>query len=143
MKRKTILSILTLGVIVLFASTDVQAQSPNVTRINVPFAFTVGEQLLPNGDYLIHRLSHHAPNVLRIMSKDGELEASIHNTMPVYENQNPGPGRLVFNKYGNELFLSQLWLTGSTTGREFRVSDAEREVAANTARVRTAIVLGQ
>ena len=143
MKRKTILSILTLGVIVLFGSTDVRAQRLDVTRINVPFAFTVGEQQLPNGDYLIHRLSPHAPNVLRIMSKDGELEASIHVTMPVYENQHPGPGRLVFNKYGNDLFLSQLWLTGMTTGREFRVSGAEREVAINTPRVQTEIALGQ
>ena len=129
--------------IVLFGSTDVRAQIPDVTRINVPFAFTVGDQLLPHGDYLIHRLNPLAPNVVRIMRKDGEVEASIHVTMLVYENQHPGPGRLVFNKYGNDLFLSQLWLTGSTTGREFRVSDAELEVAANTPRVRTEIALGQ
>ena len=143
MKRKTIFSILALGVIVLFGSTDVRAQTPDVTQINVPFAFNVGEQRLPQGDYLIHRLSPQIPNLVRIMSKDGELEASIHSTMPVYQHQDPGPGRLVFNKYGNDLFLSQLWLTGSSDGREFRVSDAEREVAANTPRVRTAIVLGQ
>ena len=143
MKGKTILFILTLGMIVLLGASDVQAQIPDVTRINVPFAFTVGDQLLPHGDYLIHRMSPHAPNVVRIMSKNGELEASIHVTMPVYENQHPGPGRLVFNKYGNDLFLSQLWLTGLTTGREFRVSNAEREVAANTPRVRTTIALGQ
>ena len=131
MKGKIVFSILALGTIVLFGATDAQAQTPDVTQINVPFGFTVGDQFMPAGDYLIHRLSPQVPNLIRIMGRDGELEATVHSTTPVRGDHVQMPGKRVFNKYGNDLFLSQLWLTGWTDGREFRVSDAEREVAAN------------
>ena len=83
MKRNTIVSILTLVVIALLESPDVRAQTLEVTQISVPFVFKLGEQRLPSGNYLIHRLSPQVPNVLRIMSKDGALEASTHTTMPI------------------------------------------------------------
>ena len=143
MKRTTVFSILALGVIILFGSAEVQAQTPDVTPIYVPFGFTVGDQFMPAGEYLIHRMSPHTPNLIRIMSRVGEVEATVHSTIPVRGDQVQVPGKLVFNKYGNDLFLSELWLTGWTDGREFRVSDAEREVAANTPRIRTELALGQ
>jgi frataxin-like iron-binding protein CyaY len=37
-------------------------------------------------------------------------------------------GVLIFNRYGNKHFLSQVWIAGSNMGRVFRQSRSEREL---------------
>ena len=37
--------------------------------------------------------------------------------------------KVVFHRYGNRYFLSQLWIEGSNLGRELRVGRQEQEVA--------------
>ena len=38
-------------------------------------------------------------------------------------------GKLVFNRYGDQYFLSKIWAPSSDTGRELPKSRLEREVA--------------
>jgi hypothetical protein len=41
----------------------------------------------------------------------------------------PSLGKLVFHRYGNAYFLSEVWPTGSTLGKQLRKSKAELEIA--------------
>jgi hypothetical protein len=41
-------------------------------------------------------------------------------------------GKLVFNRYGEQYFLSKIWAPFSDTGRELTKSRLEREVAAQS-----------
>jgi len=38
-------------------------------------------------------------------------------------------GTLVFNRYGNDYYLSEVWPAGGSTGRELLKSHTERELA--------------
>jgi hypothetical protein len=41
----------------------------------------------------------------------------------------PDQGKLVFNRYGDRYFLSEIWTAGDTSGRTLLVSKVERELA--------------
>jgi len=41
----------------------------------------------------------------------------------------PAEGKLIFHRYGDRYFLSQMWMPGNPTGRELPPSKAELETA--------------
>ena len=45
-----------------------------------------------------------------------------------------GPGAIVFNRYGDRYFLSQIWKPHNATGKQAVKSAAEREQIAQLAR---------
>jgi hypothetical protein len=51
--------------------------------------------------------------------------------MPVRANQTQEETKLVFHKYGDQYFLSQIWTPGGNTGRELLMPRFERELAKN------------
>jgi len=98
------------------AVTGVQAQASSKVEVNIPFEFSAGKTTLQPGVYSIKRMSG---NYLTLRSADGKsviLNAPLNLT-----SSNPeSVERLVFNKYGDEYYLSQIWLTADT-GRELIV----------------------
>lgn len=102
----------------------VQAQSPGYIVAEIPFPFTAGNTTLPAGHYVIKPQS---ASLLAIQTPDGQVRAvvlarSIRGLAP--EDQ----GRLIFNRYHNRYFLSQVWASGDTVGRQLYKSDIEREL---------------
>ena len=53
-------------------------------------------------------------------------------TIGVHAGKTSDVGKLVFNRYGDQYFLSKIWTRSSDTGREFSKSRLEREVAAHS-----------
>jgi len=47
--------------------------------------------------------------------------------------QNPERGKLVFKKYGDQYFLSQVWVGFSEAGQQLPASSLERQVASGAA----------
>jgi hypothetical protein len=45
--------------------------------------------------------------------------------------------KLVFNQYGNQYFLSQIWVNGETRGRQLPKSSREKEVGRELVQDRT------
>ncbi len=99
------------------------AGDPRVT-INIPFAFQAGKTALPAGEYDIDKIM---PHVVRVVSTDGSLACLIVSNA-VANPTGPPETKLVFNRYGEKYFLSQVWLADNY-GHEFRPSRAERETA--------------
>ncbi|HEX6728749.1 MAG TPA: hypothetical protein VF074_02005, partial [Pyrinomonadaceae bacterium] len=65
-----------------------------------------------------------------LQSKDGDLSAFLITTA-VQARKTQNRTKLIFNKYGNQHFLSQIWITGNNSGRELVVQRQERELRRN------------
>ena len=98
------------------AVTGVQAQASSKVEVNIPFEFSAGKTTLQPGVYSIKRMSG---SYLTLRSADGKsviLNAPLNLTSIDPQSVE----RLVFNKYDDQYYLSQIWLTADT-GRELIV----------------------
>jgi hypothetical protein len=99
MKRIPALAFLTAALISM-GSACAHAQAPG---FNVPFDFTVGNQVFPAGTY---RVSYHATKTaILIRSQDDRFHA-FTTTYPA--DPSTGGGMVVFRKYGNQYFLHEV-----------------------------------
>ena len=126
---------LVLGVAVLMAATSASAQV--WIEADIPFDFTAGKTLMPAGEY---RLEHDRINgLLFIRSKDRPVPAFV-STFVAQAGDTMETSQVVFNRYGDSYFLSQVWSPGSSTGRVIKRSHTEREMARDTSLVQIASV---
>ena len=100
----------------VMAVAGVQAQAPSKVEVNVPFEFTAGKSTLKPGVYSIRRMSG---NLLALRSADGK-SVILNAPQALSSNDPKAEERLVFDKYGDQYVLSQIWLTVDT-GRQLFV----------------------
>lgn len=98
-------------------------------KVNVPFDFSVGDRDFPAGEYLVQRAEPRNGDLLvRVSSLNGK-ETTVRVTFPVMSLELKEKGKLVFTRYGDHYFLSEIWPVGSHTGRALPKSKHERELA--------------
>lgn len=138
---------------VLAMCIGVSAYAIEPLKSDIPFSFIVGDQWLPAGAYRIDSATTTGGGVLRIQRVDGYeamfaptrgIERSnfyevittwklgvnyedVDVVTPVKETKS-SEFCLVFNRYGNEYFLSKVWIRDE--GREFFASAAEKAAMA-------------
>jgi hypothetical protein len=96
-------------VIGLVGAVTVSAQSATV-RANIPFSFVVNGSSLPAGEYTLRQQDSQRAMIIRETDNGvGDLTLAAPITA---EPSQPGTARLVFHRYGNEYFLSQVWIRG-------------------------------
>ena len=120
-------SFLMAGVLVLssMAATQV-ARAQEAMVVDIPFAFTAGNATLPAGEYRVQKMDRNSA-VLLIHCWDARASALvITNAAQAKELQTES--KLVFNRYGNRYFLSQVWNAGSIRGRQLPISPREKEM---------------
>ncbi len=119
--------------VTMMASTRVaRAQEPMV--VNVPFDFVAGSKTLPAGEYAVKTTG---PTHTLVLIDRKDATASIFlNTNAVVANDAQSESKLVFNRYGDRYFLSQVWSAGNTRGRQLMKSTREKEIAL-TAKIET------
>ena len=107
------------GLIAIFAiffgltAVGVRAQAPSKVVVNIPFEFSANKTTLKAGTYTIKRMS---ADYLSLRSDDGK--SVILNAPVTQTSTDPNAvERLVFNKAGEQYFLSQIWLTADA-GRQ-------------------------
>jgi len=88
--------------------------SQRLMKVTVPFAFGVENHSLPAGEYLV--LTVTPERSIRIVSTDGKNSAIV-NTLPNYAKSPSETSRLVFHRYGDEYFLTQVWTGGQSVAR--------------------------
>jgi hypothetical protein len=128
-------SILLAGLLALssMAATQV-AQAQETMVVNIPFAFTAGNVTLPAGEYRVQKMEQNSA-VLLIHCWDARL-ATFVVTNPAQAKELQSQSKLVFNRYDNRYFLSQVWKAGSNRGRQLSKSPKEKEMA-QLARIET------
>jgi hypothetical protein len=114
-----------IGLFGMLAVPVVQAQSGTLVA-NIPFQFNVGKAVLPSGEY---RVTPAIPPTYVIQSSTVGRQAAVTITMKVSSSKEEDKGKLVFNQYGNQYFLSKVWRAGSSEGRQLPKSRAETEIA--------------
>ena len=127
-------------VLILAVVVPTLAQLPG-TRLHatIPFDFTVRGRLLPAGTYELRRVNDE-PETLMIQNVKTRRTA-MFETDPVEAHKTPGHAKLVFHRYGDDYFLSQVWTSGDDTGREITPSHKERqELAGNNTQPETVAV---
>jgi hypothetical protein len=107
-----------------FASTQSAAaqSSTDMAEVNIPFAFTATNHILPAGQYRVERESDHM--ILLRGPVHAAAFVSMYDTTSV---RAPKQGKLVFDHYGDKYYLRQIWTAGSNDGLECPKSRAEKE----------------
>ena len=113
----------TLALAFMAAAQMAQAQQPVVA--NIPFAFNVGKMVLPAGEYRVEKWIK-GDSALLIQRTDGGA-ATFAGSIATDSNEPQTQTKLVFHRYGDRYFLSQVWVEGATRGRELPKSKQEKE----------------
>jgi hypothetical protein len=114
-----------LGLFFVLAIASAQAQTPSRAEVNIPFDFSAGTAKLKAGVYTVKRMTG---NALAIRSADGKTTALVNAPLTLGSRDSKAGQRLVFNKYGDEYFLSQIWLRVDT-GRQLFPAAGEARAA--------------
>ena len=116
-----------LAIALIFASTLFVAGTSSAqehrVKVTVPFYFTVGDFTVPAGTYMIDSAAN-APDVLVLWN----LQKGIKVVTTGRPNQS-NPERisaLVFHKYGNQYYLSQIRTEGASINVDFSATKAEK-----------------
>ncbi len=112
------------------ASVHAQSLQYRITA-NIPFEFSIGDKKLPAGKYSVGRVRQNSDDtVLSVDDSSGHWRA-IRASSSVQTLITKNKAQLVFHRYGDEYFLSQVWAPGALTGRQFPKSRHERELERN------------
>jgi len=115
------------------------AQSHQV-RANIPFDFIAGSEHMPAGTYTIT-----SEDLLIVVIQNGEHQASLLRSAPADDIK--VDGKIVFNKYGNQYFLSEILSSQAHMQLKLPVSKLERKARYQMADLRandqTSVALGQ
>lgn len=125
MKKRTFVTAILFVLSLIVAAQVAQADEPML--VNIPFAFVAGNVTLPAGEYRIKKLDRNS-GVLLIKCSDPSATAIVV-THAAQANERQTESKLMFNRYDNQYFLSQVWTAGSIRGRQLLKSPREKEVA--------------
>jgi hypothetical protein len=128
MKKQFMMAFMMLSLMVTLAVTPVTAQSSShFMRITIPFEFTIKDKSLPPGEYIVKRSASAGPEMLLINCVDGGSGAYAL-TKSVQAMARQSESKLIFHRYGDQYFLSQVWTAGDSAGRELPKSGRELSV---------------
>jgi hypothetical protein len=123
--RNTILKNLAVaGVVLMLAAASIQAQTPTKIQVQIPFDFAAGTSQFKAGAYVVKRISD---RTLALRTVDGKKTALLNAPLSLHETNSNTGERIVFNKYGDQYFLAQVWLQADE-GRQLLKSPAEIKV---------------
>lgn len=124
-----------LSVFVLLLAVSAVAAPSDRLMAEIPFDFNIGEKSMPAGHYIVSS-NLTGDGSVQLISSENSRHHVVVMTHPGDRRMYTGDeSKLVFNRYGNTYYLSQIWYgSGASLSRELRVSKSEREMAmVNTA----------
>jgi hypothetical protein len=107
--KTRILNLAVLGTLIVLLTTMLNAQMAirqPLFRVDVPFAFVAGGVHLPAGHY---RIYHPGDPYLIVIEKDDGRARAMAYVHPSANTADESSTKLVFNKYGDQYFLAQVW----------------------------------
>lgn len=96
-------------------------------RVSVPFDFAVGTATLEAGEYIVTRVDARGTFLISGLDSRGRVFAFSRPVQAKF-GQETSP-MLIFNRYGNQYFLAQVWNGGQVDGHQFRKTAKERQAA--------------
>lgn len=108
------------AIIAIFSSNAVFAQSNN-SSVEIPFEFHIGNEIVSAGKYELRRIS---PNTFLLINDSVKILAQT--PLMLDDKKSAAAEKLVFNRYGNEYFLRQIFTGSNSVGRGLYESKAEK-----------------
>ena len=130
--------VLALSAAAVLGTTALHAQ----TRVlaDVPFDFTVQNVTMPAGQYALQPLSN-TSDAIRIVNLETRHSVGVlaSRTLSAYKGKDTESGKLIFNRYGDRYFFSEVWtpslrgrVAPSKQERAIQAIGAERQMASVT-----------
>lgn len=111
------------GIFLGLTVASVQGQAPSGVEVNIPFEFSAGKTTLRPGVYTIKRMSGNLVTLRNVKDKSSVILNAPEN---LSSTDAEATERLVFNKYGDQYFLSQIWLTVDSGRQVFTKKTTEK-----------------
>jgi hypothetical protein len=108
------------------------AQIVEDLQANIPFEFHAGNAKLPAGTYRIRMLDDSDLTLMEIISLDGSRSA-LFQVQESEAKSTPDQSELIFNKYGDQYFLAELFDEGEPSGSKVTESRDEKKASQGTA----------
>jgi hypothetical protein len=105
-----------------------------VLKGKVPFDFHVGSVDMPAGEYTVKQLG----SLVSVRTAEGRPVTAMYLTSPTRAPETRRDGTMVFNRYGDDYFLTKVWIPNSTEGRALPTSKREKELISRAVTVQTA-----
>ena len=122
MERRSFLIATTLTMCTVFAVLPLLAQITRPITVHVPFDFVAVEKTLPAGEYT---LSQQSNSVILIRSTD-QKQALFVITQGTQSAKVQEQAKLVFDRFGDRYFLSEVWSNDTVQGQRLSTPVGER-----------------
>ncbi len=123
---KSTRTLITIALLFTAATLFAQSDSQWLMKVHIPYNFTVADHSMPAGIYNIYTVT--SQGMVRITNVDGKHTAIV-NTLANYASSASPAAHLVFDQYGDEYFLAQIWSGGEDVSRNPTPSKREAQLA--------------
>ncbi|HJZ83034.1 MAG TPA: hypothetical protein VKD91_21885 [Pyrinomonadaceae bacterium] len=134
MKQKLLTMAATVAALMVMTVVTANAQAGAKLKAHVPFDFAAGQTRLRAGDYSVTRI---ARNAFLLRSADNKTSVIVQAPVAIEPGREGSPARLVFKRYDQEYFLTQVWTYASAEGRQLNTSRTEARLAGQWAQKNT------
>jgi hypothetical protein len=117
-----------IGLISLLSVLPLAAQVGNGVKFTTPFPFYVGDSQMPSGSYSLTQPDDLNFQIAIIRSEDG-LHSAAFGVNPTEDPQTPNQSKVVFQRYGDNLYLNRVIVQGYETGMVALQTKAEKKAA--------------
>ncbi len=124
-----------LGLTAMLGASFLYSESIQTETATVPFAFHVQQQNLPAGRYQLYRMDNAGVVQIRNLATGETIMFTARPPLAVKH----GDPKLIFNRYGDRYFLSQVW-TPNAARLDVIQSAMEKEISKSAAMVAMAVV---
>lgn len=125
--------LLVMGLFASISTLPLRAQTV-VLKGKVPFDFHVGSVDMPAGEYIVQQ----SGALVTVRNSDGKKLTAMYLSLPTPAPEARADGTMVFNRYGEDYFLTKVWIPNSKEGRALPTSKREKELISRMALVQTA-----
>ena len=125
MRRQLMSIFMLLGLLLAFGASKAQAQVVGSVEADIPFQFHAGDAKFAPGKYTVRMLDDSDLMIMEISSADTRHSA-LFQVRQTEAKMDPAKTELVFNQYGDNYFLSQVFDEGNKYGSEVLESHYEK-----------------
>jgi hypothetical protein len=122
MKKQVLFSVLTMVLLMASGAANAQLGSTKGLRFNVPFDYNVGKATMKAGNCFVQHAG--TQNALLIRG-NGSSALTLSGSV---SRKAVSETKLVFNKYGDQYFLAQVWVEGEEIGEQLPRTRIENEL---------------
>lgn len=124
---------LTISLLILggFTAAYAQMNADTILKVKIPNSFVLRDKTYPAGEYTIKPTDDPTDSeyILELSGANGK-PITVFDTVGATVNERPKNTELVFEKIGDQYFLSKIWVKGLTNGNEVEKSNMEKELVA-------------